>query len=109
MRYGPRTDEALDAAAGGDDDVRGMGESVLLSLVTAPDRALTNPFVLDVLESGPLAEPELAVDDVRAVREALDQLAHDDVAGNVTGLRLYLLDGDEMLDFAVGSEVGRRR
>ena len=109
VRYGPRTDEALDAAAGGDDDIRGMGESVLLTVVTAPDRALTNPFVLDVLESGPLAEPELAVDDVRAVREALDQLAHDDVAGNVTGLRLYLLDGDEMLDFAVGSEVGRRR
>jgi hypothetical protein len=109
VRYGPETEAALDDVHGGDGSLRDMGESVLLSLVTNPQRSLTNATVLEVLEAGPLESPELDPDDVRAVRDTLDRLAADDVSGNVTGLRLYLLDRDEMLDFAVGSEVGRPR
>jgi len=105
VEFGPDTQAVLDDL--GDDPLRrSIAERAVRSVATEPERMLTRRSVLDMLESGPLASPQLAPDDLRTVARALDRLADDDVAGNTTGLRVYLLDRDEILDMATPGEIG---
>ncbi len=83
--------------------------TALEGLVDDPEDTLLDPVVLAFLAGRPqLAEP--ALDPVLAGRllDSIEAAGDDDWSPEAaTGLRLYLVDRDEMLDFATPQELGR--
>lgn len=102
--YGPETEAALDDVD--HPEARELTALQLASVVTAPETALADVHLLDLLIRAPLDAPAFDPDDLLAVRHALHALDGDDVAGRLVELRLYLLDLDETLVLAESFEVG---
>jgi hypothetical protein len=98
---GPDATAALDAV--GDEGGRAAVTRLLDALVEDPTEALMAPAILDFVIDHPLAAPAFDPDQLREVRAGLDGRHR----GSPTGLRLFLLDEQEIRTFATPGEIGR--
>ncbi len=98
---GPR----LVAALSGDEQA--LATAVLAGVLDEPESSLLRPDVLAFLADHPrleqpALEPGLAADLLASIEALGDEWS----PGTATGLRLYLVDRDEMLDVATIGEIG---
>ncbi len=98
---GPDAQAAIDAV--GDEGTRATVAGLLDALVDDPTEALLAPAILDFVIDHPLATPAFDPHDLRAVRAGLDGWHR----GTPTGLRLFLLDEQEIRAVATPGEIGR--
>jgi hypothetical protein len=104
VRLGPEAERALDDLPVAQ---QAVVRAELAELADDAGAALQHPSLLDFLHHHPVEVPAFDPDDVEAT---LDMLAgHDtgELTRHISGLRLYLLDGDEMADYAFTDELGR--
>ena len=97
---GPDAGAALDAA--GDDAAQEAFTRLLDAVVDDPAEALMAPAILDFVIDHPLAAPAFDPARLREVRAGLDGWHR----GTPTGLRLFLLDEQEIRTIATRGEIG---
>jgi hypothetical protein len=97
---GPDASAALDAA--GDQATRAAFARLLDGLVDDPAEALRAPAILDFVIDHPLTAPAFDPADLRRLRAAVEGWHW----GTPTGLRLFLLDEQEIRTVATPGEVG---
>jgi hypothetical protein len=99
VRLGDRLAEYLDEQA---PDDRALADLMLAALDTAPESAFAHPALLDLLLEYPVEEPAFDRDALRRLRNSLDGGL---VAGTMRGIRVFVLDRDETLEFASVREI----
>jgi hypothetical protein len=97
---GPEATAALDAV--GDEGARAGFTRLLDGLVDDPAEALTAPAILDFVIDHPLEAPAFDAAQLRRLRAGLDGWR----PGTPTGLRLFLLDEQEIRTVAGRGEIG---
>jgi hypothetical protein len=102
---GPAVERALQALP--DENVQLMTAVLLAQIADEPEDALLQTVLLEFVRDHPLVEPAFDPDDIDRVLATLDALDGDSAVDRLTGLRVFLLDRDDMLDVAWTHEVGR--
>lgn len=105
VRLGSGAEQAVDGLAADD---QALVRAVLAELADDPAAALQRPLLLDFLHDHPVELPAFDPDDVETTLETFAGLDGGDLARRVAGLRLYLLDENEMADYAFTHELGSR-
>jgi len=98
---------ADEMAAGLTDGERRAAEAFVDGMLDDPAKALLHPDVLTFLAGDPpLAAPALDADRAARLLASIEDAGGTWRPGTPTGLRLYLLDRDELLDAATTAEIG---
>jgi hypothetical protein len=92
------------------DDEQALATSALVAALDDSEAGMLRPDVVGFLADHPdLEQPALDGGQVDRLHRSLAGLDDDWRPGRTTGLRLYLVDREEMLRFATGSELGSSR